>query len=370
MEKQLHHNLIDWLNDRGEYALEALAHKDIRVSTDSRYPGLYNLKYGSILADKTDPIVCACRGAVVEKVDNDGDHSPYFRLVAYALDRFFNLGEGGAAEIDWDTATVFEKYDGSLIKLFNWNGNWIVSTSGSVGAASAVGDSGKSFEELFWEVFDHVGYSRDWLDPNLSYVFELCHELNRIVVDYKEPKLPLLAVRDRSNDFAELPLEAFCAENGFNPAEVYPFGAAELVDAVNARGADHEGFIVCDSNGNRIKVKSDMYVQLHRVRGNGTPDFSELYLNGDLDEFFTHFPEYRAKFAPLLRKIDEFAKTVEVTVDELGFLSQKDFAIFVNKNIVRELTGAMFSVRAKKSRDFHHYVENLNSKQLDRLLGI
>ena len=241
---------------------------------------------------------------MVELVENDGDHSPYFRLVAYAFDRFFNVGEGHCHELDWSRTKVYEKMDGSLIKLLNYGGDWIVSTSGTVAAASEVGSTGRSFAELFWLVFDQVGYSRDVLDPALCYIFELCHRDNRIVVDYAEPQLPLLAVRDRNQDFGELKLNEFCKLFGFNAAKSYDLGSMEgLMAVVNNRGADHEGFVLFDGVG-RAKVKSDVYCQMHRVRGNGEPDFSELFLNDDLEEFLLHFPEYCEGFDVHLRSID------------------------------------------------------------------
>ena len=246
----LRHNLLSYL---GYYGLDALGALGIRVSSDGRYPGLYNLKYGSIVEDKYNPIVRACRGAVVEEVLNDGDHSPYFRLVAYAFDRFYNLGEYSGDNFDWGDVEFYEKYDGSLIKLFHWNGMWIVSTSGSVGGAGNVGISDKSFEELFWETFHNVGYSKWNLDTDNCYIFELCSSENRIVVKYPEPQLRLLAVRNRRNDFEELPLCDFA--ESFDVAESFTFGQSELVDAVNARGADHEGLIAVDADGNRLKVK-------------------------------------------------------------------------------------------------------------------
>ena len=364
MESALRDNLLIWLD---QYGLETLEEKDIRVSSDSRYPNLFNLKYGSILADKNDPIVRACRGAVVERVDNDGDHSPYFRLVAYAFDRFFNLGEGACHELDWSKTRVYEKYDGSLIKLFNYKGEWIVSTSGTVAAASEVGETGRTFAELFWLVFDEVGYSRDSLNPELCYIFELCHIDNRIVVKYETPELPLLAVRDRSQGFAELPLESFSGT--FNVARSYKFGDMAAVQvSVNCRGADHEGFILVDPNG-RAKSKSDVYVQLHRVCGNGKPSFSELYLNDDLEEFLLHFPDYRDIFQPLLDKLEEFAQVVNATVEQGSDMNQKEFASWIVP-LFPKLSGAMFAIRAGKARDFAHYLESQNSKQLDRLLDI
>jgi hypothetical protein len=363
MDNYLRHNLLNYLN---YFGLDSLKDKDIRVSSDERYPGVYNLKYGT-LADKSDPIVQACRGAVVEQVLNDGDHSPYFRLVAYAFDRFFNLGEPGAAVIDWDSARVYEKYDGSLIKLFFWNGCWIVSTSGSVGGAGNVGSSEKSFEELFWETFDYCDYRKSDLDSDCCYVFELCAPENRIVVNYDLAMLRLLAVRNSRDDFAELPLDDF--ESSFWVADCYDFGADNIVDAVNARGTDHEGFIVCDANGNRIKVKSDVYVQLHRVRGNGDPDFSKLWLNDDLDEFLLHFPEYGARFQPLLDHMADLNVFVGQFVDLYKNYNQKEFAEIVLANHPK-VSGAMFALRAGKCVDFLHYLQGVSPKKLDELLGL
>jgi len=354
----LRDNLVQWLNANG---LDPLKDLNIRVSSDERYPGLYNLKYGVISADKGNPIVCACRGAVVSEWRGK------FRLVAYAFDRFFNLGEPNAAEIDWSSANVYEKYDGSLIKLFFWNGMWVVSTSGSVGGAGNVGSSGKSFEELFWETFDYCEYRKSDLDSDNCYVFELCCQENRIVVNYSEPQLRLLAVRNRRDNFAELPLCDFA--ESFDVAESFEFGADELVDAVNSRGVEHEGFIVCDASGNRLKVKSDVYVQLHRVRGNGEPDFSELFLNDDLDEFLLHFPEYSEKFDGLRQNLDLIGWGVECFVQEYSNYSQKEFAAVVLENHPK-VSGAMFGLRAGKFANFAEYVAQMKPKQLDALLGL
>lgn len=364
MEGNLRHYLINWLNDRGYGALDELAEFDIRVASDVRYPKLFNLKYGSVMADKANPLVRACRGAVVER-NNKG----HYNLVAYAFDRFFNVGEANCHELDWSRTKVYEKYDGSLIKLFFYNGDWIVSTSGSVAAASDVGSTGRSFAELFWLVFDQVGYSKEWLDEDLCYVFELCHKDNRIVVEYADPQLPLLAVRDRSRDFEEIDLVEFCILTGFNAAMSYDFGSMEgLMSVVNNRGADHEGFILFDGFG-RAKAKSDVYCQLHRVRGNGDPDFSELFLNDDLEEFLLHFPEYREGFEAHLISID----MMEVAVDSMmlahNHLNQKDFAQAVLSES-KGLSGACFALRSGKVGSFGEWLEGLSPKKLDALLGI
>jgi len=365
MENNLKHNLIAFLNEHG---LDALKERDIRVATDDRFPGLYNLKYG-IFADKTDPITCACRGAVVQK-DEDG-----FKLVAYAFDRFFNLGEFGAADIDWETATVYEKYDGSLIKLF-WSGTqWVVSTSGSVGGAGDVEGYDITFEELFWDTWRYMRYRIFDLEPHLCYVFELCTPKNHIVVNYEEPMLRLLAVRDRENDLAEVDLDVFRSKlwvaESFqlgNCSGSAPFNGVRVEKEANTRGANHEGFIVCDANGNRIKVKSSLYVQLHRLKGNGSPDFSELYLNGDLEEFLLYFPQYAAEFETHRTSLETWAILVDWVCTEFAELPQKEFAIKVLK-VAPTVQGAAFGIRSGKFANFDEFVARLTPKQLDRLLG-
>ena len=363
----LKNNLIEFLNYSG--TLGDLEKKRVKVSRDFNYPGLYNLKYQSILVDKSDPLVCACRGAVVERVDNDGDHSPYYRLVAYAFDRFFNIGEGHCHQLDWSRTKVYEKFSGSLIKLFEYRGQWLVSTSGSVAGDGLVGKTKKTFDELFWDVFEKVGYLKECLDPSICYIFELCHLDNKDVINYNAPKLPLLAVRDRDQDFEECDLEEFGLRYGYDVTPSYEFSDLDSVlTKVEKRDSNHEGYVLFDGDG-RAKIKSRLYCQLHKAWNNGEPDFSELFLNDDLDEFLLHFPEYREGFDAHLRSIDEMEAAVCEILGNYNHLNQKEFAqIVIAKE--RQLSGACFTVRSGKYATFQQWLADLRPQQLDKLLGI
>lgn len=44
--------------------------------------------------------------------------------------KFFNFGEDCAATIDWNTAKVQEKIDGSLISLYWYDDSWHISSTG------------------------------------------------------------------------------------------------------------------------------------------------------------------------------------------------------------------------------------------------
>ena len=54
------------------------------------------------------------------------------QYVCRPFDKFFNVGEVNAADIDWSTAQVREKVDGSLMKIWFDNGDWHLSTNGTL----------------------------------------------------------------------------------------------------------------------------------------------------------------------------------------------------------------------------------------------
>jgi hypothetical protein len=353
--------LEQWLNRHG---LLALADHGIRVTSDERYPDLYCLKYGPT-ADKSSRIVQVCRGAVVEINECDGH-----RVVAYAFDRFFNAGESQAVEIDWDSARVFEKYDGSLIKLFyheTWG--WVVSTSGTVGANIRFGEMDTTFEDLFWRAFEfNYGDPREKLDPDVVYIFELCTPDNKVVVDHKIDYLPLLAARD-ARTMEEIYVESFSGI--FNIAAEYGVWSniEKLTAWANERGgSEHEGFVVVDNNWNRIKVKGESYVQMHRVKGNGDPSFFDLWRNDDLVEFWTYFPEYKERFKSLLSRIEDAAFFVEGFVREYSRMDQKEFAAQVLYHHPK-VSGAMFSIRANKVNGFIEWMMSQNEKKFKEIFG-
>lgn len=352
--------LENWLNQHGLLALDDYG---IRVTSDERYPGLYCLKYGAF-ADKSSKIVQVCRGAVIELTEWDGH-----RVVAYAFDRFFNAGEPQAAEIDWDSARVFEKLDGSLIKLFHheqWG--WIVSTSGTVGANIRFGEMNMTFEQLFWRAFENCNYSRESLDEDIVYIFELCTPDNKVVVDYKFDRLPLLAARE-SRTMNEIYVESFSGI--FDIATEYGVwcNIDNLIEWANERkGSEHEGFVVVDKNWNRIKVKGESYVQMHRVKGNGDPSFFELWRNDDLVEFWTYFPEYKKRFKSLLSRIEDAAFFVEGFVREYSHMNQKEFAEQVLHHHPK-VSGAMFSIRAGKVSGFIEWLMNQNEKRFNEIFN-
>ena len=122
------------------------------------------LKYDQIESSfaKAIPAVRECRGLILEKET--------LRVLSMPFYRFFNMGEHCADQIDYNTASVFKKEDGSLIGYY-WDStlnDWAVQTSGTPDANTPVGDSDITFRNLF---LDTAKIDKSKLNKNFGYYF-------------------------------------------------------------------------------------------------------------------------------------------------------------------------------------------------------
>src|SRR3989338_4854594 len=155
--------------------------KNISVSAKGNMH-LYNYN-DSVLVERNNPVISRCRGIVV---DTNGN------VLNYPFDRFFNEFEEEAAEIDWKSAIIEEKIDGSLICLF-WNGNkWEITTRGSF--YPNMNNPETEFHKWFLGHFPEENL--EILEKNVCYMFELVSKNNRIVKWYDEEFSALVGARD------------------------------------------------------------------------------------------------------------------------------------------------------------------------------
>src|SRR3972149_10320778 len=95
-------------NRNTEQALAELKEKlGIKTNRHPWYPNLIQFKYDQIASQMSEQIVQESRGIILGETDD-------WEVVARPFDKFFNHGEGHARPIDWATARVQEKLDGSL----------------------------------------------------------------------------------------------------------------------------------------------------------------------------------------------------------------------------------------------------------------
>jgi hypothetical protein len=156
------------------------------------HPNLVLLKYNQIASPMHESIVQECRGIVLDEADD-------WTVVSRAFNKFFNHGEGHAAEIDWATARVQEKLDGSLCVLYPYAGAWYVATTGTPDGSGDVNGHGLRFSDYFHRTLaSHVGDRSVPIEAgDYCFFFELTGPINRVVVVHSQPGLTLLGARRR-----------------------------------------------------------------------------------------------------------------------------------------------------------------------------
>lgn len=226
-----------------------------------------------------------CRGKVIDLKT--------MSIVVYPFDKFFNLGEVEETKEDRilylleqsEKIYITDKKDGSAIIVTNVQGNIIINTNGEFSNIQ-VELATKMFKEKYAYFYSHIpeGY---------TFIFELIHPDNRIVLDYGEEKsLYLLAMRDlttlKLKEYPELVL--FAKEYGLNITESFEFTNLNefilktKIEVENIK----EGWVfrvITATEDIIFKLKFEEYFKLSRLKN--IPSLKKVYsllIGGSLDD--------------------------------------------------------------------------------------
>ena len=329
---------VQFIRQHGDWqALFGTPPYSITIKTDAipHCSSVYvKLNYSQFDSDFNDPIVRECRGLTL-RIDQYPDA---IRPVCVPFFKFGNFGEGYCPNIDWPSARVQEKIDGSLILLWNDHDRWQISTSGTIDAQRAplFGLDSLSFRDLFEMAVNQRDIPFAELDKDCTYMFELVAPQNKVVVSYPEPKLYHIGARNN------ITLEEFDVDLGIDKPKQYSFGSIEeCVEATKKLPYNEEGYVVVDRYWNRVKIKSPAYVAVHYLKNNGvqtTERLLDVMRQGEVEEFLTYFPEFqenidkiRGAFHLIHARLCRF---LYVDLGQRGpekrsFESQKEYALLV-----------------------------------------
>lgn len=263
--------LLEFINSHENWQKILSTHPyNIKIKQNDKY---FLLKYDNILSPFGDPIVNESRGCIIY-FDNLKNEWVY---VCRPFVRFFNYGDDSAATIDWDSAKVYDKIDGTLIKVWFHDNHWHISTSSMIDAADATcGDL--NFKDLFFKALpsdiknidDFMLLTNPDNVKNRTYLFELVSPFNRLVVSYDNTELYYLGE-----------IENETGEEYYHPEEWKEYihklniynninQLNKAITAANSINADDgEGFVVVDKYYNRIKIKGEDYLKSFHIRNNG-----------------------------------------------------------------------------------------------------
>ena len=346
------------------YGLETLQSRfRIKASQDKQYPELYCLKYSQIESPMSEIVVQQCRGIIV-------DSSKDWEIVSYAYNKFFNHGEALAAEIDWSSAKVYEKLDGSLMTLYFYNGCWRVQSSGSPDASGEVNGFSFTFADLFWRVWNELGYKLTGVDEDYCYSFELMTLYNRVVVDHKINRLVLHGVRNIKT-LEQFEPSKFSDRYGWELVKTYPLRSwKEVTEAADELDPFvSEGYVVLDRQFQRVKVKGLKYTAYHYLRDNMSPrKMLEVVLANEGSEFLTYYPEWDKLYDEISSKYNALVSEIEEAYAKYRSIEgQKDFALQV-KDL--PYSGVLFSLRAGKATSVKESLSKATLQKVSELLGL
>jgi len=323
-----------------------------------------------------------CRGLILEKGT--------WKVLSLAFTKFFNSEEGNAHKIDWNTAHVLEKLDGSLITAY-WDEDkqeWFGATTGTAEGEGEVNNkTGTTFNQLFWNTLtEKYSFKKENLNKNFCYAFELTTPYNIVVKPHGESSATLLMVRNVLT-LDEVPfdeLSAIAESLGVPRVKSYDLNAknvGSLLRTLEGMPWHDEGYVVVDANFNRIKIKNPSYVAVHHLKGK-TAEHNILTIvkSNEIEEFGSTFPDRKAELYKLKESYDALIEKLNIVWSEVQVFKPKNIqpsekkkyaqAVFeiCGKHNVKTFTNLYFALNDGKFTSVEDYVFNYDDKELYKIL--
>lgn len=307
----------------------------VKVQTHPEYP--YNIACytkQAMFDRKWNDVTLNCRGLIW--------HSRTGEVLARPFKKFFNYGEPNAprfAPDDW--VTVFDKVDGSLGIAYDTPDGPAIATKGSF-----MSDQAQHATELL-----RTKYGRYQTDDYCTDLFEIIYPDNRIVLDYGDTdELMYLGsvVVETGEDYwngmligyYDIPKNHFLINGEFET----------VVQMIDLQRPNAEGVVILnDDTGERLKLKQEDYIELHKVMtGLNERQLWEWLSEGkSIVEILSDLPEELHEWAePILNNLVDmylgYDRMIYQAFQESKHYDRKEFALF-NQGKSPVVKGALFA---------------------------
>ena len=272
--------------------------------TVKEYPDLdlYLIKYDKEVSDMTDPDSNMCRGMIVRMSDN--------KAVCVPPPKSCNIEKIYSSIEQWNTLSIEDFIDGTMINLFYSSGKWHISTRSNIGGHCRWYGQ-KTFNEMFNEA---CNINFEALDTSKFYTFVLLHPENIIVTKYSIPEIILVSV-GTIVDGTYVNLDIYKEDIGIKTPFSYRFDSIQdIKNYVFKQNYQKQGIVIKDKNNNRYKIRNPNYDHVKLMRGN-TNNLKYLYYENKkhkmIREYLNYFPEETELYKQFY---DEFIKLVKDTL--------------------------------------------------------
>lgn len=343
-----------------------------------RYPNLVQLCYHQLETPKNE-ITNECRGLILDTADN-------YKVVSYPFYRFSDYSD--KAVLDLESLKFYEKLDGSIISMYHYNDEWNISTKTMPDAAGRIHrQEDKIFRDYFFEIFNKLGYKFPE-DKNMTYVFEFMFKNQGITIKNKE-SISLIMVRDL-NTMQEVDHIEIAEKYGWD--KVTPIEITDLNEVLNiVRNLDPvvcEGYVVCDKNWNRYKIKSPQFdkIQELKVNWDNTEERQKMIerdnfrklcdiIRTNSHESFVRLEKYSSVYNQWKRIKSSYKKLLndtQVFVTKIQGLEGKELGMYL-KGKDKWLNGLSFGIAQKridtsKENWLEDYFYQMNIKSFEEIM--
>lgn len=274
----------------------------VKMRESNTFPGLYVLKYSKkvFFDDLWNEFLEECRGTIV---DED------FNVVSRPFTKIYNYGIEKNAPVlsESDVVLAFEKINGFMVAVTEYNGELLVSTTGST--ENDYVTMAKSFivEEKFKAVLKEC--------PNYTFMFECVHKDDPHIIPEKQG---LYLLGYRKNEWDSGIETADLTELAIKFGVFRPFSFLTTVDGLltEVKKIRNEGFVFYTQSGKSSKIKTPYYLTLKWIARNPRTDklLTEAFMRQIDEEYY-----------PLLHYIRENIETFTSLDEQQRLAFIRDF---------------------------------------------
>ena len=257
------------------------------------------------------------------------------------FEKFFNLNENDACLYEdlknLKVKSVQSKLDGSIINFVELPNGKIIAKS----KTSFESEQARMAQKLFNTDSKLNTYITQSIQMGLTPIFELVSPKNRIVVNYNKTKLILLGLRN-----CETGLYGSLDNVLIEKADSYKFSLNDLLSLKsNLEGI--EGWVVEFQNGQKVKIKTNWYLDLHKIMtdySNREDYLIDFILDEKIDDILSQLEigsEMRSFVEKVqkvtLQKISELKSNI-VDLQQKWNGDKKEFAFHYKNELIFPLT--------------------------------
>ena len=248
------------------------------------------LSYNQLKTPKQNETADQCRGVVLNKNMN-GE----WEVVCRPFDRFYNVGE---SPFDFgDGVLVYEKADGSMIKIYWFKTRWEIGTRRSAfGENGVYTDKKRSYRNLVINSFGletEEEFQDMMKDQNkeLTYLLECIGPENQVKTIYLQAEMVFIAARNtKTGEYVNVTSFPLARHTKVFAEYASEEQCRELLKTLRE---DEEGFVLVNKLGCRAKLKNPKYLDFGKKQKKKSTNSRTTLVNAVVEG---EFSEYDAVF--------------------------------------------------------------------------